>query len=133
MCRRLLSHESDPMNTTTIPRATWRFAWLYAAPHRMAFAAGALMLALSALWWAAAMLGLSSGHALHFGLPLYQAHGLVMALGFMPLFFAGFLFTAGPKWLGHAPVDAAELAPPLLAQVAGWAVFLLGTHGRDAA
>jgi len=121
------------MNTTTIPRATWRFAWLYAAPHRMAFAAGALMLALSALWWAAAMLGLSSGHALHFGLPLYQAHGLVMALGFMPLFFAGFLFTAGPKWLGHGPVDAAELAPPLLAQVAGWAVFLLGTHGRDAA
>jgi len=121
------------MNSPTIPRSPWRFAWLYAAPHRMAFAAGAFMLALSALWWAVAMLGLSSGHALHFGLPPYQAHGLVMALGFMPLFFAGFLFTAGPKWLGRPPVDATELAPPLLAQVVGWAVFLLGAHGRDPA
>jgi uncharacterized protein involved in response to NO len=111
----------------------WRFTWLYAAPHRMAFAAGAFMLASSALWWATAMLAQSGGHALHFGLPPFQAHGLVMALGFMPLFFAGFLFTAGPKWLGRPSVDAAELATPLLAQVAGWCVFLLGAHGRDPA
>ena len=120
------------MNTVTAP-ARWRFAWLYVAPHRMAFAAGALMLALSALWWAVAMLAQSGGHALRFGLPPFQAHGLVMALGFMPFFFTGFLFTAGPKWLGRPPVAADELAAPLLAQLAGWAVFLLGVHGPDPA
>jgi uncharacterized protein involved in response to NO len=109
----------------------WRFAWLYAAPHRLAFSAGALMLGASALWWAAAMLAQTGGHALHFGLPAFQVHGLVMALGFMPFFFTGFLFTAGPKWLGLAPVPARRLAAPVCGQLAGWAVFLLGAHGRD--
>ncbi|MBI3369252.1 MAG: NnrS family protein [Burkholderiales bacterium] len=115
------------------PGMPWRFARLYSAPHRIAFAAGAAMLAASALWWATAMLTLAGGHPLRFGLPPFQSHGLVMTLGFMPLFFTGFLFTAGPRWLGHAPVDAAELRAPLLAQLSGWAVFLLGVHGPDPA
>lgn len=113
--------------------APWRFAWLYAAPHRLAFAAAALTLAASALWWALAMLALAEGHVLRFALPPLQAHGLVMVLGFMPLFFAGFLFTAGPRWLGMPPVDARTLGAPLLAQLAGWSVFVLGVHGPDAA
>lgn len=115
------------------PDAHWRFAWLYAAPHRIAFAAGALMLGMSAAWWALAMVAQTGGHALRFGLPPFEAHGLVMVLGFMPLFFTGFLFTAGPKWLAHPPVAASELSAPLLAQVSGWAVFLLGVHGPDPA
>ena len=119
--------------TTFAAPARWRFAWLYAAPHRIAFAAGALMLGASALWWAAAMLAQSGGHALHFGLPPFLAHGLVMTLGFMPSFFTGFLFTAGPRWLGLPAPAAAELAPPLAAQLAGWAVFMLGVHGLDPA
>jgi uncharacterized protein involved in response to NO len=64
----------------------WRLAWLYAAPHRLALAAGALMLAPSAAWWVVAVLAQSGGHALHFGLPPIVAHGLLMVLGFMPLF-----------------------------------------------
>lgn len=119
------------MNTHVDSR--WRFAWLHAAPHRLAFAAGALMLALSATWWAVAMLAQSGGHALHFGMPPVQAHGLVMALGFMPLFFSGFLFTAGPKWLQRPPVQASELIAPIVAQLSGWMVFLLAAHGPDAA
>jgi uncharacterized protein involved in response to NO len=111
----------------------WRFAWLFAAPHRLAFCAGALLLAGSALWWASAMLAQAQALPMRWSLPPAQAHGLVMALGFMPLFFCGFLFTAGPRWLGHAPVPARELAPALMAQLAGWAVFLLGAHGPDAA
>lgn len=111
----------------------WRFAWLFAAPHRLAFAAGALMLALSAAWWAAAMLAQSGGHALHFGMPPAQAHGLVMVPGFMPLFFCGFLFTAGPRWLRLPAVHATELLAPVVAQLSGWMVFLLAAHGRDPA
>ena len=67
---------------TAMASTRWRFAWPYAAPHRMAFAAGALMLGVSALWWAVAMLAPSGGHALRFDLPPFQAHGLVMVLGF---------------------------------------------------
>ncbi|HEX6362529.1 MAG TPA: NnrS family protein [Albitalea sp.] len=114
-------------------RARWRFARLYAAPHRLAFCGGALMLAASALWWAAATLAQTRGHPVRFGLPPFPAHGLLMALGFMPLFFAGFLFTAGPRWLGRPAVPAARLAAPLAAQRAGWAVFLIAVHGRDPA
>jgi uncharacterized protein involved in response to NO len=117
----------------SVPSSRWRFAWLYAAPHRLAFAAAATMLGVSALWWALALVAQQQGHALHFGLPPYEAHSLLMALGFMPLFFAGFLFTAGPKWLGHGPVEARTLQGPLLAQLCGWSVFGLGVHGVDAA
>lgn len=80
-------------------RERWQLQRLFAAPHRLAFAAGATVLALSALWWSAAMLARAGGHALPSGLPQTEAHGLVMVLGFMPLFFVGFLFTAGPRWL----------------------------------
>lgn len=115
---------------TAPPR--WRLAWLFAAPHRLAFAAAALMLAASALWWALAMLARMQGVPLAWALPPVLAHGLVMSLGFVPLFFAGFLFTAGPKWLGQPPVEARLLLSPVLAMLAGWAVFGLGVHARDA-
>ena len=111
----------------------WRLSWLFAAPHRLTFAAATLMLAGSALWWALAMLARAQGVALPWALPPALAHGLVMSLGFMPLFFAGFLFTAGPKWLGQPPVEAQALLPPVLAMLAGWAVFGMGVHARDAA
>jgi uncharacterized protein involved in response to NO len=116
--------------TMLTPR--WRFAWLYAAPHRLAFAAGASTLAVSAAWWALAMLAQSMGHPWRFALPPSEAHGLVMVCGFMPLFFTGFLFTAGPRWLGRPPASASDLAAPVLAQLSGWTVFLLGAHARDA-
>lgn len=90
------------------------------------------MLAASALWWALAMLARVQGMVLPWALPPTLAHGLVMGFGFVPLFFAGFLFTAGPKWLGQAPVEAAALLPSVLAMLAGWGVFGLGVHARDA-
>jgi uncharacterized protein involved in response to NO len=106
----------------------WRLAWLFAAPHRLAFAAAALVLATSALWWALAMLARWAGWAWPWNLPPAHAHGLLMGFGFVPLFFAGFLFTAGPKWLGMPPVAASALWAPVRAVLAGWGVFLLGVH-----
>jgi uncharacterized protein involved in response to NO len=123
----------QPVEATPGDAARWRFGWLYAAPHRMAFSAGALLFAASGIWWALALLAQTSGHAPRWGLPPIQAHGLLMTFGFMPMFFAGFLFTAGPKWLRVAPPPAAALVSPLAAQLSGWAVFALGMHGRDAA
>jgi uncharacterized protein involved in response to NO len=48
------------------------------------------------------------------------------------MFFAGFLFTAGPRWLALAPVPARRLLPTAAAWMAGWAAFLVGVHA-DAA
>ena len=111
----------------------WRFGRLLDAPHRLAFAAATAMLVLASLWWAAVNLLGSEGVALRWAIPPATAHGLLMGFGFMPLFFAGFLFTAGPKWLGRPPVHARELLGPIAAQMSGWLVFLLAVHGRDPA
>ena len=112
----------------------WRAARLLDAPHRLGFAAAALLLAGSALWWALALLAQLQGRVLPWNLPPATAHGLLMSLGFMPLFFTGFLFTTGPRWLACAPLPASALLAPVLAQLCGWLLFLLAVHaGPDPA
>lgn len=110
----------------------WRWRWLLAAPHRLAFFAGAVMFAASGLWWAGVQLAWQLGLSPGWQVPPTLAHGLWMAYGFMPLFFGGFLFTAGPKWLGMPPVDAYRLKAPVITALAGWAVFALGAHASAA-
>jgi uncharacterized protein involved in response to NO len=51
-----------------------------------------------------------------------------MTLGFMPLFFVGFLFTAGPKWLGMPEPGTRALLPQVLTYLAGWILALVGFH-----
>lgn len=111
----------------------WRFDRLFLAPHRLAFACGALLFMLSGVWWGLVTLLGSFGHGLPSHLPGGLVHSLLMGFGFMPFFFIGLLFTAGPKWLQRPPVDAGTLLPSLLPQVAGWLVFLLSVHARDPA
>lgn len=112
---------------------TWQFHRLLLAPHRLAFGCGALLLGVSGLWWAAAQLAVALGRPMPWGLPPTVAHGLLMSFGFMPFFFAGFLFTAGPKWLRRPPVQASTLLACVLPQCAGWCVFLLSLHTGDPA
>lgn len=45
-----------PARTAPGQAPPWRLAWLFAAPHRLAFAAAAAVLGASAAWWALAML-----------------------------------------------------------------------------
>jgi uncharacterized protein involved in response to NO len=106
----------------------WRLSRLLTAPHRLGFTAAALLLGTSALWWAIVLATRAAGIALPWAVPPPVAHGLVMALGFMPLFITGFLFTAGPRWLGLPEVDAASLRMPVQTIVAGWALALPGFH-----
>ena len=107
----------------------WQFRWLLVAPHRIAFAAAATVLGTGSVWWAAVLLARAFGLAWPWALPPRTVHGLLMSYGFMPMFFAGFLFTAGPKWLRVAPVQARTLVAPLALQLAGWGVLLLAAHG----
>ena len=106
----------------------WRFAHLMSAPHRLAFAAGAAMLALTALWWALVLVARQAAITLPWVLAPSTAHGLLMALGFMPFFITGFAFTAGPRWLGLPDVPATALRAPLLLMLGGWLFALLGIH-----
>ncbi|MBV1776675.1 NnrS family protein [Burkholderiaceae bacterium DAT-1] len=76
---------------------------LWMMPHRLGFLLGALSLVLLALWWSGVLISSSVPV-----LPAVFAHGVMMPLGSFPLFMLGFLFTAGPRWLGinHAPAHA---------------------------
>lgn len=108
--------------------STWRPHWLLAAPHRLAFFGGAVMLALSAVWWCAMLYARTLGLNVSWVYAPATAHALLMSLGFMPLFFAGFLFTAGPKWLGMPEVAARHLLPYVVATVLGWGLCVAGFH-----
>jgi uncharacterized protein involved in response to NO len=102
--------------------------WLLAAPHRLGFFAAACMLAATALWWSAVLLSRAAGHSPAWAVPPPAAHALLMAPGYTPLFIAGFLFTAGPKWLGQPAVDARVLLRPVLLMLAGWGLVMPGLH-----
>ncbi len=106
----------------------WRARWLLAAPHRLGFFAAALMLAISALWWCAILVARAAGLTPPWAVPPAAAHGLLFSQGFMPLFMAGFLYTAGPKWLGLGEVDARRLLVPVLTMLTGWLLALAGFH-----
>ena len=125
-------HPLPPETSGKVVVGPWRFSHLMKAPHRLAFAAGATMLAVSTLWWALVLTARAAGLALPWAVMPSAAHGLVMSLGFMPLFVAGFAFTAGPRWLGLPEVSAQVLRLPLLSMLGGWTLALLGFHGSVA-
>lgn len=88
--------------------------WLLQAPHRLCFFVGALGVLGAGAWWAAVLVARAAGVAFPLALAPVQLHAALMVHGFMPFFFWGFLFTAGPKWLGVAAPSAASLLPALV-------------------
>ena len=100
---------------------------LMRAPHRLAFFLGVVLLGASSTWWLWVQWGRQPwGSAVPWAMSPTVVHAAVMSLGFFPLFFAGFLFTAGPKWLGVAAPDTRRLLWPLGLQCTGWALWLAG-------
>lgn len=100
-----------------------------AAPHRLGFALAMLVMVAASLWWLAVQLDRATGLlGLVPVVPPTLTHAAVMVMGFMPLFFSGFLFTAGPNWLRVAPLPARRLARPLGLQAASWLLWLAGAH-----
>ena len=107
----------------------WRARYLLLAPHRLGFLLAMAVLVAAGLWWALVQLDRMSGVlALPYALSPSLVHGAVMTFGFFPLFFSGFLFTAGPKWLGVRPLDTGRLLAPMLLQAAGWMLWLAAAH-----
>lgn len=109
----------------------WRWRYLLLAPHRLGFFLAMVVLATSGIWWALVQLARSTGWwGMYYAMSPTLVHAAVMVFGFIPLFFAGFLFTAGPKWLGVDAVPAHALRAPLGAQALGWLLWLVGAHWR---
>lgn len=107
------------MRTVTVapPPTAWEL--LSQVPHRAYFSAGVGAFVLLALWWSVALpvAGLTAQ-------PSVLVHGLMMPLGIFPSFMLGFVFTAGPRWLGaQAPKGHLPLA---IGQLSGLFLMLLG-------
>ena len=109
------------------PMPTWRFATLLQAPHRLGFFAAAVVMVMAAGWWWLEILSRTAATpSPAVAVPAVFVHALVMSQGFMPLFFVGFLFTAGPKWLQMPELSARSLAKPVATVASGWLLLLCG-------
>lgn len=106
----------------------WSWSVLETAPHRLAFFLAMGVVAASGLWWATVQFDRVVGFGLPYELSPSVIHSALMTFGFMPLFFAGFLFTAGPKWLGVAGPAARDVRTPLLLATAGWLAWPVAGH-----
>lgn len=110
-------------------KPAWHLSTLLAAPHRLSFFAAACVMAVSACWWWVEIMARAGAWpSLSTALPSTLVHAAVMSLGFMPLFFSGFLFTAGPKWLQMPEVPARAILPAVATTGAGWVLVLCGSH-----
>ncbi len=110
------------------PPARLSLRHLRLAPHRLGFFAGTLMLLLSAFAWTGLLLAPLAGVAVTTAMPPTLLHGMLLAGGFMPLFMAGFMFTAGPRWLDVAPPSAAGLRWPVRLHCSGVVLIIVGTQ-----
>ena len=107
----------------------WRPAMLLAAPHRLGFLLAMVVLVAASLWWLLVQEDRVHGwFGLRYAVSPTLTHAAAMVFGFMPLFFSGFLFTAGPNWLRVAPLPAPRLLGALLLQAVGWLLWLAGAH-----
>ena len=107
---------------------SWRWRHLLRAPHRLAFAAAMVVLMATSIWWAitlSARLGWIATWPLVASSTL--AHGTMMTFGFLPLFFMGFLNTAGPRWLGVKEPLARDIVWPVGLQLSGWLLWVAGS------
>lgn len=93
-------------------------------PHRRLFVLATAVWLAAALWWALTLAAAAAGLALPAPvLPPGAAHALSMTLGAMPLYFAGFLASALPRWLRVPGLAGRALRGPAWLAAAGWALW----------
>jgi len=110
---------------STAPRPLRR---VLAAPHRLAFTAGGVLLAASALWWALALLAPVLGVQLPWVVAPALAQAWLLGVAVWPLFLVGLLCEALPRWLGSQPLSAQVVVVPAGLLAAGGTVAALGFH-----
>lgn len=111
------------------PDPAWRWRHLLLAPHRLGFFLAMSVLVFAGAWWALVQVNRAGALLnLSYAVSPSLVHATVMTFGFIPLFFTGFLFTAGPKWLGVRALEASQLRAPLVLLAASWGVWVIGGH-----
>lgn len=119
---RRVSESANPFIVSVKPDGVAAsFRWLVMAPHRIGFFLGGCVLLLAMFWWLLELVGRTRGISLS-PLPASFLHGQLMLSGFFPLFMLGFIYTAGPKWLGVA-------SPATGAWLAAIGMYALGSAG----
>lgn len=132
---RVVEARVEPI-TASSPAPTkgpWRLATLMSAPHRLAFASGSLMLIALSLWWFAVLTARAFSVPIFWSVPMPIAHAIALSFGFLPLFFVGFLFTAGPKWLFAPATTAREIVWSTASYLVAFILFLVMTHANATA
>src|SRR5262245_56155068 len=124
---------ATPVMTPATSVRTGAVARVLGVPHRFFFLAGVSALALTSLWWTWVILARAwpavpepSSATMNSTL-----HALLMTCGFAPLFMFGFVFTAGPRWLGLPPPSPAAWRPGGVLAAAG-ALALVPLQVADA-
>ncbi len=113
----------------TLIDKSWHPRYLLLAPHRLGFFLAMVVLVAAGSWWALVQFDRMTGAlGLAYALSPSLVHGAVMTFGFIPLFFSGFLFTAGPKWLDVPSLEIKQLMTPMLLQAGGWLVWLAAAN-----
>ncbi len=106
---------------------------LLSAPHRPLFLAGSLAAVVLMLWWLPVHF-LPATLLASTALVPAQMHGFAMLYGVFPFFMAGFILTAGPKWLGVNPPARPLWLAVVGLMATGMFLFLAGGHlGRGLA
>ncbi|MDR3414481.1 MAG: NnrS family protein [Formivibrio sp.] len=98
----------------------------FVAPHRTGFLLGSLLLLTSLGWWSMEMIARQRGVVLGMAMPAMFLHGYLMLYGFFPLFMLGFIYTAGPRWLGVTSITLSSYVPVMLGYVTGSVLVLAG-------
>lgn len=93
--------------------------WISAAPHRLFFFLATLLLLLASAWWCVVLVLRLFGAALPAAIAPTLVHAAAMLYTFIPMYMFGFLFTAGPSWLGVKGPGVAALRPAALLAFAG--------------
>lgn len=98
------------------------------APHRVMFFAGITQALLAMLWWAYDIAARFNGWLpfVDWSIPARHAHQFLMLYGMFPLFFFGFLMTAGPRWLEMPPPPRNTYLQTFGLMSAGIGLFYLG-------
>jgi len=115
-------------NATKVPNAyppPSGFEWLKAAPHRLFFFLAALLLLLASGWWALVLVLRLFGMAMPGATAPTLVHAAGMLYTFLPMYMFGFLFTAGPSWLGVKGPDAPALLSAAMLAFAGAAALIV--------
>ncbi len=106
------------------PTPRWRWRHLLLAPLRLPFALASALWALLALAWWAEQAGWRA--------PAPVPHGLLLGLGPLPPFIAGFAATVRPRWLALPAPSARSLALPAALHGLGTVAAVAGLGGGRA-